>query len=362
MKTWKHCHSDQRYVGGEFIDGYQKPRLTRPKLQIIAAVVMGAALTSSIVDAEAQTAADPASQAQGYPARLIRVIMPFAAGGGVDLFARILGKRLQDVFGQNVIVDNRSGAGGNIGAELVAKSVPDGYTLMLSSAAVAISATLYSKLAYDPGRDLTPVTQILSAPLVVAVHPSLPARSVKELVALSKKNKAGMNYGSAGVGTASHLAGVMLQQSAGIPLTHVPYSGMPPAMVALMSGQVEILFPGVNSVQPHLRSGKLRALAVTTLARSPALPDLPTLDSYYAGFDIDNWYMLFAPAGTPSAIVNRLHAEVFRSLQHPEIIAFLQGEGAVPVGSAPAEAATFFKREIGNYAKIVRASGAKAEN
>jgi len=323
----------------------------------VVAGLAGAALLSTPLNTRAQTAAPPP---QGYPARLVRIIMPFAAGGGIDLFARLLAKRMQETFGQNVIVDNRPGAGGNIGADLVAKSQPDGYTLMLSSAAVAISATLYSKLAYDPSRDLIAVTQILSAPLVVTVHPSLPVRSIHNLVALSKKNYGGMNYGSAGVGTASHLAGVMLQM-AGARITHVPYTGMPPALISLLSGQVEILFPGLNSIQQYLRSGKLRALAVTTKRKSPMLPELPTLDSFYPGFDIDNWYMLFAPTATPNAVVNQLHAEIGKSLKHPDIAAFILNEGAIAVGSAPSETATFFSHEIENYAKIVKVSGAKAD-
>lgn len=325
---------------------------------VIVVCVAGAALVSAAPDVRAQT---PTASPQAYPARVVRIVLPFAAGGGIDLFARLLAKRMQEAFSQNVIVDNRPGAGGNIGAELVAKSAPDGYTLMLSSAAVAISATLYTKLAYDPGRDLVAVTQILSAPVVVTVHPSLPVRSIQNLVALSKKTDGGMNFGSAGVGTASHLAGVMLQQMAGARLTHVPYSGMPPAMISLLSGQVEIVFAGLNSIQQHLRSGKLRALAVTTKRKSPMLPELPTLDSVYPGFDIDNWYMLFAPVGTPNAIVTQLHAEVAKSLKHPDMTSFMQNEGAVAVGNPPIEATTFFRREIDNYAKIVKASGAKAD-
>lgn len=337
-----------------------KPIRPRERLRLLIAAALPVTLAAASLDASAQAGGEAA--AQSYPTRVVRIVMPFAAGGGIDLFARILAKRLQENFGQNVIVDNRPGAGGNIGADLVARSPADGYTVMLSSAAVAISASLYAKLAYDPGKDLTPVTQVLSAPLVVTVHPSLPVRSVKDLVALSRRDKAVVNYGSAGVGTASHLAGVMLQQISSAAITHVPYTGMPPAMTALLSGQIEVLFPGVNSVLPHLRTAKVRALAVTTREKSPSLPDLPTVDSVYRGFDIDNWYMLFAPGGTPAAIVNRLQSEVAKTLRHPDMTAFMQNEGAVPVGSAPAEAARFFKREIDSYAKIVKASGAKAEN
>jgi tripartite-type tricarboxylate transporter receptor subunit TctC len=302
------------------------------------------------------------AHAQDYPARPIRIVLPFSPGGGTDLLARLLSKRFYEVFGQTATVDNRPGAGGNLGADIVAKSAPDGYTLLMSTASLAVNVTLYSKLPYDLRRDLIPITQVASAPLVVTVHPSVPARSVKEFVALAKKNRNGMNFGSNGTGTTSHLALVMFNQVAGTSLTHIPYKGAGAMLTALLSGEVEMGFPAVISVQPHLRSGRLRALAVTTKRRSTALPDVPTLDASFPGFDIDNWFALFAPAGTPAAVVNRIHAEVVKGLQHPESQAFMKNEGAEPVGSTPAEFAAFVAREIDKYAQIVKLSGAKPDS
>jgi len=300
--------------------------------------------------------------AQDYPARPIRIVLPFSPGGGTDLLARLLSKRFYEVFGQTATVDNRPGAGGNLGADIVAKSAPDGYTLLMSTASLAVNVTLYSKLPYDLRRDFIPITQVASAPLVVTVHPSVPARSVKEFVALAKKTRSGLNFGSNGTGTTSHLALVMFNQMAGTSLTHIPYKGAGALMTSLLSGEVEIGFPAVISVQPHLRSGRLRALAVTTKRRSTALPDIPPLDSIYPGFDIDNWFALFAPTGTPPAIVNRIHAEVVKGLQHAESKAFMQSEGAEPVASTPAEFAAFVAREIDKYAQMVKLSGAKPDS
>ncbi|MDB5809729.1 MAG: hypothetical protein JWN94_1851 [Betaproteobacteria bacterium] len=299
--------------------------------------------------------------AQDYPAKPIRIVLPFSPGGGTDLLARLLSKRFYEAFGQVATVDNRPGAGGILGAEIVAKSAPDGYTLMMSTASVAVNVSLYSKLPFDSRKDFIPITQVASAPLVVTVHPSVPARSVKEFVALAKKTSGGLNFGSNGTGTTSHLAMEMFKQMAGMSLTHIPYKGAGALMTSLLSGEVEIGFPAVISVQPHLRAGKLRALAVTTKRKSSVLPDVPTLDSTYAGFDIDNWFSLFAPAGTSPAIINRIYTEVVKGLQHPESKQFMVSEGAEPVASSPAEFAAFFAREIDKYAQIVKLSGARPE-
>jgi len=301
-------------------------------------------------------------QAQDYPARPIRIILPFSPGGGTDLLARLLAQRFHESLGQAVTVDNRAGAGGNIGADLTAKSPPDGYTLMLSTASLTVNVTLYPKLPFDARKDLVAIAQVASSPLVLTMHPSVPARSVKELVELSKKAKGGLNYASGGNGTTSHLAGVLLQQTSGMQLTHVPYKGAGAQMTAQISGEAELGFSVVISALPHLRTGKLRALAVTTKRKSSALPELPTVDSTYPGFDIDNWYGFFAPAATPATVVSRIHAEVVKSLQHPDVKAFMQREGAEPVGSSPAEFTAFFSREIDKFAKIVKSSGAKPDS
>ena len=247
------------------------------------------------------TLAAAPTQAQDYPARSIRVVLPFAPGGGTDILARVLSQRLQESMGQTVLVDNRAGAGGNIGAEIVAKSAPDGYTLLFTTSALAANVTLYPKLAFDPRRDLIALSQIGSVPALLTVHPSVPVKTVKDLVALSKATKGGINFGSNGTGTTSHLAGAMFQQVTGAAMVHIPYKGAAPAVNALMGGETEMAFPGVNSAAPFLRAGKVRAIAVTTKQRSSVLPEVPTLDSLYPGFDISNWMVLLTPAATPVA-------------------------------------------------------------
>ena len=302
------------------------------------------------------------SFAQDYPIRPVRIVVPFTPGGGTDLLARLLSVRFTEAFGQSVIVENRAGSGGNIGAEFVIRSPADGYTLLMSTASMAVNVSLYPKLPFDVRRDLVPIVQVASAPIVLCVHPSVPARTIKELIALSKTRKEGLNFGSNGTGTTSHLAGVMLQQVAGLKLTHIPFKGASAAMISLVGGEVDMGLPAVISGRPNIAAGKLRGLAVTTKRRSSVLPELPTLDSMYPGFDIDNWFALFAPAGAPQHVVSRIHAEVVKGLQHADLKAFMAREGAEPVGSTPAEFTAFFRAEIEKYAKIVKISGAKPDS
>jgi tripartite-type tricarboxylate transporter receptor subunit TctC len=299
--------------------------------------------------------------AQEYPTRPIRIIVPFTPGGGTDLIARLMSQRFYEAFGQVATVENRPGAGGNIGAEVVVRSPPDGYVLLMSTASMAVNVTLYPKIPFDVRKDLVAMTQVASAPIVLCVHPSVPARNIKELIALSKRRPGGLNFGSNGTGTTSHLAGVMLQQS-GLVLTHIPYKGASAAMTSLVSGEVDFGLPAVTSGRPLTAAGKLRALAVTTKRPSSVFPDLPTLDSIYPGFDIDNWFSFFAPVGTSPAIVNRIHAEVVKGLQHPDVKAWFVREGAEPVGSSPAVFAAFLRAEVEKYAKIVKISGAKPDS
>ena len=320
------------------------------------AATLALALTSAI-----SATGMPVARAQEYPVKPIRIVLPFAAGGGTDLLARLLAQRFHESMGQPATVDNRIGAGGNIGAEIVAKSAPDGYTVMVSTASTAVNVSLYPKLTFDSRKDLIPVSQLGSSAVVLTVHPSVPARTPQELVALSKRAKGGLNYGSNGSGTTSHLAGVMFAQVAGIEFTHIPYKGVAPAMGALLGGQVEVGFPSTLSAQPLVRNGKVRALAVTTKKRASSLPDLPTLDSFWPGIDIDNWFVLFVPAGTPAPIVNRLHAETVKALQHPDMKSYMVREGAEMVGSSPAEARAFFMREVEKYAKVVKAAQIKPD-
>lgn len=313
---------------------------------ILAAVTLASAATSL---------------AQEYPVRPIRIIVPFTPGGATDILARLLSQRFYEAFGHVATVENRAGAGGNIGTEVVVRSPPDGYTLLMSTASMTVNVSLYPKLPFDARRDLIPIVQVASAPIVLCVHPSVPAHTVKELVALSKKRKDGINFGSNGTGTTSHLAGVMLQQVAGLSITHIPFNGASAAMVSLVGGEMDMGLPAVTSGRPHIAAGRLRGLAVTTKRPSSVLPDLPTLDSMYPGFDIDNWFALFAPTGTPQIVVTRIHAEVVKGLQHADMKAFMTREGAEPVGNTPAEFTAFFRAEIEKYAKIVKISGAKPE-
>ena len=299
--------------------------------------------------------------AQEYPTRPIRIIVPFTPGGGTDILARLLSQRFYESFGQVVTVENRAGAGGNIGTEFVIKSPPDGYTLLMSTASMTVNVSLYPKLPFDARRDLIPIVQVASAPIVLCVHPSVPARTVKELVAVSKTRKEGVNFGSNGTGTTSHLAGVMLQQVAGLSITHIPFKGASAAVISLVGGEMDMGLYAVTSGRPLIATGKLRGLAVTTKRRSSVLPDLPTLDSMYPGFDIDNWFALFAPTGTPQMVVTRIQAEVVKGLQHADMKTFMTREGAEPVGNTTAEFAAFFRAEIEKYAKIVKISGAKPE-
>jgi tripartite-type tricarboxylate transporter receptor subunit TctC len=304
----------------------------------------------------------PAAAAQDYPTKPMRIVVAFVPGGATDILARLLSQRFYEAFGQVVTVENRAGAGGTIGADIVAKSAADGYTLLMTSASLAVNVTLYPKTPYDARRDLAPIVHVASSPIVLTVHPSVPARTVKELVALSKARKEGLNFGSNGSGTTSHLGGVMLQQVAGLKITHIPYKGAGASMIALVSGETDMGLPAVTSGRPHIAAGRLRGLAITTKRPSSVLPDLPTLDSMYPGFDIDNWFALFAPAGTPQAVITKLHAEAVKGLQHADMKAWITREGAEPVGNSTAEFTAFFRSEIDKYAKIVKASGAKPDS
>jgi tripartite-type tricarboxylate transporter receptor subunit TctC len=299
--------------------------------------------------------------AQDFPIRAVRVVLPFAPGGGTDILARAWGQRMQELTGQSFVVDNRAGAGGNIGAELVARSANDGYTVLFTTSAIAANVSLYPKSTFDPRKDLIAVTQIGSAPSLLTVHPSVPVKKVPDLVALSKVTRGGLNFGSNGVGTSSHLVGIMFQQVTGAKMTHIAYKGAAPAINAVMSGETEIAFPGVNSAAPFLRLGKIRGIAVSTKLPSSALPQVPTLDSFYPGFDNANWFVLFVPTATPAFIVARFYNETVKSLRHPEMKKFMAREGADVVGSSPAEASQFFINEVNKLGAIIKIAGIKAE-
>jgi len=313
-----------------------------------------------IVAAIALASAGPVA-AQAWPAKPVRIVVPFTPGGGLDIQARLFGKKFYETLGQTFVVENRTGAGGLIGAEAVARSAPDGYTLLFSSASLAVNVSLYKKLAFDPVKDFDPVSWVSSVPLVLVVHPSVPVKSVPELVALARKRAGQFNASSNGIGTTSHLSIEMLKQYAGVAVTHVPYKGGGPATTAVLSGEVDIAFVPVLSAQPFMKSGKVKVLAVTTAKRSSILPDVPTMKSYYPEFESDNWYAFFVPAGTPQDIVTKLNAEILKALKAPDVIDYLSHDGADPVGSTPAELAANYRREIVKYAKLIKAANIQPE-
>lgn len=298
---------------------------------------------------------------QNWPTRPIRMIVPFATGGGTDIQARVFSTKLQPLLGQQVIVDNRTGAGGNIGAELVAKAAPDGYTVLFQSASLAVNATLYSKLNYNALRDFAPVLLVSSTPLILVVHPSVPATNVKGLIALARSKPGVFNFGSNSTGTTSHLSAELFKTMTNTTMAHVPYKGAGQAVVALASGEIDMLFTTVLAALPHMNSGRMRGLAVTTLKRSPALPNIPTVDETLKGFESDNWYGMFFPAGTPRDIVMRFHTEMTKVLKDPDVRSLMDKQGAVPLGSTPEELGEYLKREIEKYAKVIKASGARAD-
>ena len=300
--------------------------------------------------------------AQPYPAKPVRIIVPFPAGGIADLYARLIGTRVAESWGQPVLVENRTGAGGNIGADAVAKSPPDGYTIAMGSFGThAVNVSLFAKMPYDPVRDFAPIAHVLEAEGLLVVHPSVAAQSVAELIALLRAKPGSMTYASAGMGTASHLAGELFKVLAKVDMVHVPYKGNVPAITDLLAGQTSLLFATMPTVLPHAKAGKLRALATIGAARSAAAPELPTIAETLPGFEVNNWIGLFAPAGTPADIVLRWNAEVLRTMQSPQIQARLPAEGARFIPTTPEQFGAFVKTEIAKWAPIVKASGARVE-
>ncbi len=300
--------------------------------------------------------------AQPYPAKPVRFVLPYGApGGSPDIIARTIGAKLTEAWGQQVVVEPRVGAGGTIGTEVVANAAPDGYTLLLTSPSHAINVTLYPKLPYDAVADFIPITQLVEVPNILVIHPSLPARSVKELIALAKAKPGSLNYGSAGSGSSQHLAGELFRKMAGVDMVHIPYKGGGGVVVDLIAGQVQLTFGSATSL-PYVRSGRLIALAVTTARRVSSLPALPTIaESGLPGYEASAWYALFAPARTPRPIIDKVQAEVVRALKSPDVRERLAFETIQPVGSTSAELAEFLKREIAKWGAIVRESGAKVE-
>lgn len=301
------------------------------------------------------------ASAQSWPTKPVRVINPFPAGGGLDIVARSLAAKLGEQTGQQFFVENRTGAGGNIGSEVIAKSAPDGYSVLMGSDHLTISKPLYPTLSYDPMRDLVPVSLLNTGPHVLIAHPSFEASSVKELVEMAKKSPGKYNFASAGTGTAQHLAGEMLKRMGGIDLVHIPYKGGAPAIQDLLGGQVKLGVIGLPPIVGHIKSGKLKALAVTSPQRSSVLPDVPTVAETLPGFQSVQWFGVFVPAGTPEPIVKKLADEVRKAVANPDMKAIFTKIGSEAVGSTPAELAKFMQEDLERWSKVIREAGVKVD-
>lgn len=303
-----------------------------------------------------------AQAADVYPVRPIRMIVAYPPGGGTDQVGRMMADQLTQQLGQNVVVDNRGGATGNIGTELAARAVPDGYTLLMGNVAPnAVNVSMFKKLAFDPVKDFSPVSLVAITPNILVAHPSLPVKTVKELLALAKAKPGTLNFPSAGVGSSSHLAGELLKSLAKIDMVHVPFKGGGPALVAMISGEVQIMFATMPAAMPHVKSGKARAIAVTTAKRSQAMPELPTIaEAGVTGYEASTWYGLLAPAKTPKPVVDRLHAETVKILAGPARQR-LEVQGFEPIGGTPAEFSAYIKSEITKWAKVIKDAGIPAE-
>lgn len=301
--------------------------------------------------------------AQNYPSKSIRWFAPFPPGGGTDLISRTLAQKLSEAWGQQVLVDNRPGGGGTLGLAVAAKSPADGYNVVLGQLAnVGIAPALYSKLPYDPVRDLAPVTLVLSAPLILVAHPSLPANNVKELIALARAKPELITFGSPGNGTTGHLAAEMIKSATGVKMTHIPYKGASPAITDLMGGQIAIYVSTIPPALPLIKSGRLKALGVTSAKRAPALPEVPTIaESGLPGYEVTNWYGVMVPAGVPKDILGKLHTEIVRILKLPDVQKRFQGEGGTVSPDTPEQFAAFIKSEIAKWGKAVKDSGARVD-
>lgn len=300
--------------------------------------------------------------AQNYPTRAVRLVVPSSPGGGTDISARILAPQLTRLLGQQVVVENRPGAGTMIGGEAVARAAPDGYTLLMGISTLAINPAMYKKVPYDALKDLAPISQAVSLSNVLVVHPSLPAKSVKEFVALVKPRPGQINFASAGVGTSPHLSMELFLVMTGLKMLHVPYKGSGPGVTDLIAGHVPAMMPNMLSAQPHIKSGRLRALGVTGSKRAPGADDIPTIaEAGVPGYEAVQWYGVLAPAGTPRDIISKLHTGVVRALQNPEVRQRLLNDGAEPIGSSPEEFAAYLRSETVKWAKVTQAAGIKPD-
>lgn len=300
--------------------------------------------------------------AQPYPTKPVRIIVAYPAGGGTDILSRTIGQKLSESLGQPFIVDNRPGANGNIGSEIAARATGDGYTLLMGTANLTVNPNFYPKLPYNTLKDFSPISLVTITPNILVVHPSVRATSVKELISVAKSKPGALNFASNGSGASSHLSGELFKTMTGTSMVHVPFKGGGPALTALLSGEVQLMFGNPLPLLPHVKTGKLRALAVTSAKRSAAAPDLPTMaEAGLPGYEVSPWYGLLAPSGTPKAIINTLSQEVIKVLRLPDVREQLSRSGADPIGNTPEEFSDFIKAELVKWAKVIKESGAKLD-
>ncbi|HJY79398.1 MAG TPA: tripartite tricarboxylate transporter substrate binding protein [Burkholderiales bacterium] len=297
-----------------------------------------------------------------YPSRPVKFILPFPPGGGTDILGRVIAERLSTSLGQPVVTENRGGAGGNVGAEAAAHSAPDGYTIVLVAPSLAISPSLYSKLNYDPVKDLTPISLVATVPNVMITNPSVEAKNLQEFIALARSRPGAMNYGSGGAGTSNHLAGELFNIVTGAKLVHVPYKGVNLAMQGVLAGEIQLVFIGIPAALPHIKAGKLRALALVAPQRSPALPEVPTVaEAGLKDFEVTTWYGVMAPSGTPRPIITRLNGELVKIMHTPDVKERLAAMATDPLTSTPEEFAAYLKQEIAKWGDVVRKANLKAD-
>jgi len=324
----------------------------------VISLVRWFALSLAFVCAAAHAQATP----EAWPTKPVKLILPFPPGGGTDILGRIIAERMAADLGQPVVIENRGGAGGNVGAEAAAHSAPDGYTIVLVAPSLAISPSLYAKLNYDPIRDFAPVSLVGTVPNVMVINPSVPAKDLREFIALAKAKPGGMNFGSGGAGTSNHLAGELFNLEAGVKLVHVPYKGVNLAMNDVVAGQVQMVVIGLPAALPFIKAGRLRALAVINPTRLPAIPDVPTAaEAGLPNYEVTTWYGVLAPAGTPRPIVNRLNAELVRVMRAPDLQERFAATGTEPRTCTPEEFGDFIRQEMAKWGKVVREAGLKAE-
>ncbi len=324
------------------------------------------ALTSTaltmVTIAAAALAASSAALAQTYPSKPVRVIVPFPPGAGVDIVTRIVTPRLSEQMGQQFVADNRAGAGGIVGAEVAAKAPADGYNLLMGTAGLLTVVPVMSKVSYTVARDFLPLTLGASVPSLLVVHPTLPVKTMKELVALARAKPGAINYASTGSGTLPHLTAELFRLQTGVNIVHIPYKGSAPAMTDLLGGHVEMFFGNMLSVIPQVRENKLRALVITTKQRSPAAPNIPTVaEAGYPGLEAETWFGLLAPAGTPKEAIAKVHDELIKALRHPDTQRMLADQGAIPIGNTPEQFAAYIQAETRKWEKVLKASGVRAE-